>query len=313
MTLTQLQYLISVDNHRHFARAAEASFVTQPTLSMQIQKLEEELGVLLFDRSKHPVKPTAIGVKIIEQARTVLNESHRINEILQESKNQLEGPFKLGVLPTISPSLVPRFIRKFHEKFPKIQLQIQELRTDKIVEMLRIDELDAAIIATPLDEKGIIENPMYYEPFMGFIPENHRLYNESFITNSELDVNDILLLNEGHCFRNSILNICNKKLNNDNKPVDLESGNFETLIRLSKKGFGMTLIPYLHAVDLPNEDQKFVKAIADPKPSREVSIVYTRAELKIKIIEELKAIIQSSIPEKLLTNQNEIISPLKSA
>lgn len=313
MTLTQLQYLISVDNHRHFARAAEASFVTQPTLSMQIQKLEEELGVLLFDRSKHPVKPTAIGVKIIEQARTVLNESHRINEILQESKNQLEGPFKLGVLPTISPSLVPRFIRKFHEKFPKIQLQIQELRTEKIVEMLRIDELDAAIVATPLDEKGIIENPMYYEPFMGFIPENHRLYNESFITNSELDVNDILLLNEGHCFRNSILNICNKKLNNDNKPVDLESGNFETLIRLSKKGFGMTLIPYLHAVDLPNEDQKFVKAIADPKPSREVSIVYTRAELKIKIIEELKAIIQNSVPEKLLTNQNQVISPLKSA
>lgn len=313
MTLTQLQYLISVDNHRHFARAAEASFVTQPTLSMQIQKLEEELGVLLFDRSKHPVKPTAIGIKIIEQARKVLNESHRVNEILQESKNQMEGPFKLGVLPTISPSLIPRFVRKFHEKFPKIQLQIQELRTEKIVEMLRIDELDAAIIATPLDEKGLIENPMYYEPFMGFVPENHRLFNESFITNSELDVNDILLLNEGHCFRNSILNICNKKLKTDKKPVDLESGNFETLIRLSKKGFGMTLIPYLHAVDLPQEDQRFIKAIADPKPSREVSLVYTRAELKIKIIEELKSIIQSSIPEKLLAKDNDIVSPLKSA
>lgn len=313
MTLTQLQYLISVDNHRHFARAAEASFVTQPTLSMQIQKLEEELGVLLFDRSKHPVKPTAIGIKIIEQARIVLNESHRINEILQESKNQMEGPFKLGVLPTISPSLVPRFIRKFHEKFPKIQLQIQELRTDKIVELLRIDELDAAIIATPLDEKGIIENPMYYEPFMGFIPENHRLFKESFITNSELDVDDILLLNEGHCFRDSILNICNKKLKSGKKPVDLESGNFETLIKLSKKGFGMTLIPYLHAIDLAAEDQKYVKAIADPKPSREISMIYTRAELKIKIIQELKSIIQSSIPEKLLSKDNEVVSPLKSA
>jgi LysR family hydrogen peroxide-inducible transcriptional activator len=313
MTLTQLQYLISVDNHRHFARAAEASFVTQPTLSMQIQKLEEELGVLLFDRSKHPVKPTAIGSKIIEQARNVINESHRITEILQESKNQLEGPFKLGVIPTISPSLVPRFVSRFHEKFPKIQLQIQELRTDTILEKLRIDELDAAILATPLNEKGIIEKPMYYEPFMGFIPENHRLFKESFITNSELDINDILLLNEGHCFRDSILNICTKKLENDKKPVDLESGNFETLIRLSKRGFGMTLIPYLHALDLPQEDQKFIKPVADPKPTREVSIVYTRAELKIKIIEELKTIIQNSIPEKLLHEQNEVISPLKSA
>lgn len=313
MTLTQLQYLISVDNHRHFARAAEASFVTQPTLSMQIQKLEEELGVLLFDRSKHPVKPTAIGSKIIEQARNVVNESHRITEILQESKNQMEGPFKLGIIPTISPSLVPRFVGRFHEKFPKIQLQIQEMRTDRILEKLRIDELDAAILATPLNAKGIIEKPMYYEPFMGFVPENHRLAKESFITNSELNINDILLLNEGHCFRDSILNICNKKIGNEKKPVDLESGNFETLIKLSKKGFGMTLIPYLHAIDLPQEDQKFIKSIADPKPTREVSMVYTRAELKIKIIEELKSIIESSIPEKLLHEQNEVISPLKSA
>ena len=295
MTLTQLQYLIAVDNHRHFAKAAEASFVTQPTLSMQIQKLEEELGVLLFDRSKHPVRPTTIGERIIKQARNVINESHRISEILQESKNQLEGPFKLGVIPTIAPSLVPRFIAKFHQKFPKIQLQIQELRTEKIIEKLRIDELDAALLATPLEEKGIIERPLYYEPFMAFVPENHRLYKESFVTNSELDINDILLLNEGH------------------KPIDLESGNFETLIKLSKKGFGMTLIPYLHAIDLAKEDQKFIKPIADPRPSREVSIVYTRAELKIKVIEELMKIIQKSVPDKLMSEQNDVVSPLRSA
>lgn len=313
MTLTQLQYLIAVDNHRHFARAAEASFVTQPTLSMQIQKLEEELGVLLFDRSKHPVRPTAIGERIITQARNVINESLRIDEILQESKNQLEGPFKLGVIPTISPSLIPRFISRFHKKFPKIRLQIQELRTEKIIEKLRIDELDAAILATPLDIKGIIESPLYYEPFMAFVPENHRLANESFVTNSELDVNDILLLNEGHCFRDSILNICNQRKEKSQKPIELESGNFETLIKLSKKGFGMTLIPYLHALDLAQEDQKYIKPIADPRPSREVSIIYTRAELKIKIISEISKIIQQSIPEKLLSEKNEVISPLKSA
>lgn len=313
MTFTQLQYLIAVDNHRHFARAAEACFVTQPTLSMQIQKLEEELGILLFDRSKHPVRPTAIGERIITQARTVVTETERVHQILQDSKNQLEGPFKLGVIPTIAPTLIPRFISKFHGKFPKIQLQVQELRTDVILEKLRRDELDAAILATPLNEKGIIEKPLYYEPFMAFVPDNHRLSKESFVTNSELDVNDILLLNEGHCFRNSILNICNKLPENGQRPVDLESGNFETLIKLSKKGFGMTLLPYLHAVDLAQEDQKFVKPIADPKPSREISIVYTRAELKIKVIEELHKIILKSVPEKLLKEKDQVISPLMSA
>lgn len=310
MTLTQLQYLIAVDNHRHFAKAAEACFVTQPTLSMQIQKLEEELGILLFDRSKHPVRPTAIGEKIISQARIVATETGRIEQILQESKNQLEGPFKLGVIPTVAPTLIPRFISKFHSKFPKIQLQISELRTDVIVDLLRRDELDAALLATPLGEKGIIERPLFYEPFMAFIPENHRLSKESFVTNSELDIEDILLLNEGHCFRNSVLNICNQLPKNGQRPIDLESGNFETLIRLSKKGFGMTLVPYLHAVDLAAEDQKFVKPIADPKPSREVSVVYTRAELKIKVIDELFKIIQNSVPEKLLQEKNEVVSPL---
>ncbi len=313
MTITQLQYLIAVDNHRHFARAAEACFVTQPTLSMQIQKLEDELGVLLFDRSKHPVRPTTIGQRIIEQARTVVNETVRITQILQEGKNQLEGPFKIGVIPTVASSLVPRFVQSFHKKFPKIQLQIQELQTDKILEKLRMDELDAGLLATPLETKGIIEMPLYYEPFMAFIPESHRLGKESFITNSELNVKDLLLLNEGHCFRNSVLNICSKMFDSENRPVELESGNFETLIKLSKQGFGMTLIPYLHAIDLPEEDQKLVKPIADPKPSREISLVYTRSELKIKVIEELKKIIIKNIPEKMLTEQNSVISPLKSA
>ncbi len=313
MTITQLQYLIAVDNHRHFARAAEACFVTQPTLSMQIQKLEDELGVLLFDRSKHPVRPTTIGKRIIEQARTVVNETGRITQILQEGKNQLEGPFKIGVIPTVASSLVPRFVQSFHKKFPKIQLQIQELQTDKILEKLRMDELDAGLLATPLESKGIIEMPLYYEPFMAFIPENHRLGKESFITNSELNIKDLLLLNEGHCFRNSVLNICNKMLDSDNRPVELESGNFETLIKLSKQGFGMTLIPYLHAIDLSEEDQKLVKPIADPKPSREISLVYTRAELKIKVIEELKKIIMKNVPEKMLVDQNAVISPLRSA
>lgn len=310
MTITQLNYLLAVDNHRHFARAAEACFVTQPTLSMQIQKLEEELGVLLFDRSKHPVRPTSIGEKIIEQARVVIHESDRIEQILQESKNQLEGTFKLGIIPTITPSLVPRFYTQFHKKFPKIHLQIQELTTDSILEKLRRDELDAAIMATPLNERSIIEKPMYYEPFMAYIPQDHRLGGEAFVTNSELDINDILLLNEGHCFRNSVINLCNKNPESGKGAVDLESGNFEILMRLSKRGLGMTLIPYLYAIDLGKDDQKLLKPIAEPTPTREISMVYSRAELKIKVIEELTNIIKSNVPEKLLKEKNKILSPV---
>jgi LysR family hydrogen peroxide-inducible transcriptional activator len=310
MTLTQLSYLIAVDNHRHFARAAESCFVTQPTLSMQIQKLEEELGVLLFDRSKHPVRPTSIGEKLIQQARTILNEAERMQQILQESKNVLEGPFKLGIIPTVTSSIVPRFLRQFNKKFPKIQLQIIELTTEMILERLQKDDLDAAILATPLDERSIIEKPLYYEPFMAYIPADHKLGKESFITNSEIDIDDVLLLNEGHCFRNSVLNLCNSSPSLSAKNVDLASGNFDTLVKLAKKGYGMTLLPYLYAIDMSAEEQSFIKPIADPKPTREISLVYTRAELKIKVIEELARIIKSSVPEKLLTESAQVLSPV---
>jgi LysR family hydrogen peroxide-inducible transcriptional activator len=311
MTLTQLQYLLAVDKHRHFARAAESCFVTQPTLSMQIQKLEDELGSMLFDRSKHPVRPTAIGEKVIQQARVVTHEAERVHQILQESKNKMDGVFKLGIIPTVMVDLVPRFLAKFNQTFPDIQLQILELTTTSIIESLRNDELDAAIMATPLNEKAIIEKPLYYEPFMAFVPSSHKLSEEQFITNSELDINDILLLNEGHCFRNSVINLCDQQPNDSNQALSLESGNFEILLKLSKKGFGMTLIPYLHAIDLDEQDAKAVKLIAEPQPTREISMVYSRAELKIRIIEALSKIIQESVPEKLLVEKNKILSPVK--
>jgi LysR family hydrogen peroxide-inducible transcriptional activator len=310
MTITQLNYLLAVDNHRHFARAAESCFVTQPTLSMQIQKLEEELGVLLFDRSKHPVKPTAIGEKIIDQARVITHEAQRVQQILQDSKNQMDGVFKLGIIPTITADLVPRFLSKFNSKFPSIQLQILELTTNEIIDRLRKDELDAAIMATPLNEKSIIEKPLYYEPFMAFIPNNHKLGKETFVTNSELDINDILLLNEGHCFRNSVINLCSQQPSAKGKSLHLESGNFDILMKLSKKGFGMTLIPYLHAIDLGQEETKMVKPIADPQPTREISLVYSRAELKIKVIDALAKIVKQAVPEKLLKEKHKILSPV---
>ena len=311
MTISQLQYVLAVDRHRHFAKAAADANVTQPTLSMQIQKLEEELGILLFDRSKHPVRPTAIGDRVIEQARRAVQEIQRIDEILQVSKNNVEGTFKLGIIPTVLPSLVPRFLADFRAQLPAVDLQIVELPTDHILDMLRRDELDAAILATPLEERSIIERPLYYEPFMAFIPPNHRLGAETFVTNSELDIDDILLLDEGHCFRNSIINLCNSHPRQSRLGISLESGSFEVLLRLARQGQGMTLLPYLHARELPESDQSLIKPIAEPTPTREISLVYSRAELKIKVIDELAAVIQKAVPAKLLKEKNKILSPVQ--
>ncbi len=310
MTTVQLHYIVELDNHRHFARAAEACHVTQPTLSMQVHKLEEELGVLVFDRSKQPVTPTEIGKRIIEQARVVLHEMGRIEQLTQEAMGNYGGEFYLGVIPTAAPALIPRILPNLRKALPDVQFVVEELQTDVIIERLRKDQLDAGILATPLDERGIIERPLYYEPFMAFIPKDHRLGKESFITNSELDINDILLLNEGHCFRSSVLNLCDKNEEREHKSVRLESGNFDTLIRLSQQGYGMTLIPYLTALDLPENLQEMVKPIAEPRPTREMSVVYSRTQLKIGVVEKLMTAVLASVPSKLAEEKHSVISPM---
>lgn len=313
MTLTQLKYVLAVDTYRHFAAAAESCFVTQPTLSMQINKLEKELDVLIFDRSKHPVEPTEIGVQIIKQARTTMQEAKRIEELVKGSKGQVSGAFRLGIIPTVSTNLLPRFLRVVMEKYPEIELKIEELQTDQILEKIGRNQIDAAILATPLEKKGIIEKPLYYEPFMAYVPEGHRLENEEFVLHSELKLSDMLLLKNGHCFRDSVINLCDSAFpDNDKTPNTLEfqSGNFETLIRLANTGFGMTLLPYLMALDLGESDKHHIKPIEHPQPTREISIIYSKVQLKVSIIELLAAEIQAQLPEKLLTPIDEmVVSP----
>lgn len=311
MTITQLEYVIAVDNHRHFGRAAESCHVTQPTLSMQINKLEEDLGVKLFDRDKKPIEPTAVGRRIIDQARIIVAEGGRLRQLAQEARSSYEGDLRLGIIPTIAPYLLPRILDRFRSRFPDVHLIIEEAQTDTIVQKLKLDQLDAGILATPLEDKAIIEEPVYYEPFMAFIPEGHRLDGEKFITNSELSTRDMLLLNEGHCFRNSVLNLCAETdPQNDRSRVSLESGNFETLIRLSMKGYGMTLLPYLGALDLPDRLQQFVRPIADPKPSREVSVIFSKNQVKVGLIRGLGEVIRNSVPPKLL-EPGKVVSPLR--
>jgi len=311
MTITQLNYVLAVAKHKNFTKAAEHSFVTQPTLSMQIQKLEDELSVKIFDRSKKPIELTEVGKKIVAQAKNIVNESDRITDIIDQEKGFIGGEYKIGIIPTIMPTLLPMFLKTFIEKHPKVQLKIKELTTAEIIKQLNDGQIDGGIAATPLTEDNLIERPLYYEPFVGYIPNNHRLTNEKTISIDDLSLEDILLLEDGHCFRDGIINLCSASKNNNPKKFQLESGSFETLTKLADEGLGMTLLPYLHSKQLLKCDVINLKHFNDPKPAREVSLLYHKSELKIQITNALKDTIDSVVRGAIAFHDLNIISPKK--
>lgn len=311
MTITQLKYVLAVAEQQNFTKAAEKTFVTQPTLSMQIQKLEEELGILIFDRSKKPIELTPVGKKIVNQARSIVNESDRMKDVVDQEKGFIGGEFKLGIIPTVMPTLLPMFLKNFIKKYPKVQLKIEELNTDELILKLNDGNLDAAIAATPLHLEKIKERPLYYEPFVGFIPENHRLFSKEKIDGNDLDIDDILLLEDGHCFRDGIINLCKASKNNGHAHFQLESGSFETLMKLSNEGLGMTLLPYLHTLDISREQIKNLRHFNEPSPAREVSIIYNKSELKLQLIEALHSVIAGVVRGAIAFQDVKIISPVK--
>jgi LysR family transcriptional regulator, hydrogen peroxide-inducible genes activator len=311
MTITQLKYVLSVAQYQNFTIAAEHSFVTQPTLSMQIQKLEEELDVKIFNRSKKPIELTEVGKKIVEQAKVIVDESTRISDIVHQQKGYVGGEFKLGMIPTIMPTLLPMFLNNFTKKYPKVKLIIEELTTEDIIKKLTDGHLDAAIVATPLENEAIKERPLYYEPFVGLIPENHRLFQNKQITVEDLEMEDILLLEDGHCFKDSIINLCRNYKVDNKKGFQLASGSFDTLIKLSKEGLGMTLLPYLHTLDLSEKDQKHLREFQSPPPAREVSLIYHKSQLKMQLIEALKKTIDGVVRGAISFSDVKIVSPIQ--
>ncbi len=311
MTITQLKYVLAVAEQQNFTKAAEKTFVTQPTLSMQIQKLEDELEILIFDRSKKPIELTSVGKKIVEQARNIVNESERMQDVVDQEKGFIGGTFKLGIIPTVMPTLLPMFLKTFANHYPKVQLKIEELNTDEIITKINDGYLDAAIAATPLQQDKIKERPLYYEPFVGYIPNNHRLASTEKIEIADLDLNDILLLEDGHCFRDGIINLCKASKNGSGEKFQLESGSFETLIKLADEGLGMTLLPYLHTFDISDAQSKNLKNFKEPSPAREVSLIYSKSELKMQIINALYDIISGVIRGAIAFQDVKIISPMK--
>lgn len=310
MTITQLQYVLAVAEYQNFTVAAKKSFVTQPTLSMQVQKLEDELDILIFDRSKKPISITEVGKKIVAQAKNIVNEAERIKDVVDQEKGFIGGDFTLGIIPTIMPTLLPMFLKNFINAYPKVNIIIKEQSTEQLIRNLQDGHLDAGIAATPLGIEFIKERPLYYEPFVGYVPNNHRLAKAIKLNPDDLDISDILLLRDGHCFRDGVINLCNAPKNYDKEHFQLQSGSFETLINLANEGMGMTLLPFLNTLTLEKSKEQYLKHFNTPTPAREVSLIYHKKELKMQITEALKDSISKIVRGAIAFHDVNIISPV---
>lgn len=308
MTLQQLEYIRALDIERNFVRAAERCFVTQPSLTMQVQKLEDELGVKIFDRSKKPLIPTPLGEKLVAQAYGILREAGRFKEIVKEQEGKLTGELTIGIIPTLSPYLLPLFVPKFEVDYPQIRLVVQELQTSTIIEKLRKDELDLGILVTPLEEKGITETVLFNEPMLAYIGKSHRLYKKKNIASSDLDMDDTWLLSEGHCMRGQVLNICKARQHDNKHNFVFESGSLETLERLVETHRGMTILPFLATLNMNKEQQKLLREFSGIQPVRQVSIATNRVHVKTAMIEALRTTILDSIPKELLKLEGDIVA-----
>ncbi|MCC8410562.1 LysR family transcriptional regulator [Mucilaginibacter sp. UR6-1] len=308
MTITQLEYIVAVDTYRSFVTAAEKCFVTQPTLSMQVQKLEDTLGVKLFDRTKQPVIPTEIGIEVITQARVLLGESEKIKEIISDRQKELSGELKIGIIPTISPYILPKIITSFIEKYPQVKLVVWEQTTEQIIQQLKMGMLDCGILSTPLHEGNLIEIPVFYENFVAYVSRNSNLFKKKSIQPDDIDVEEIWVLNEGHCMREQVLNICQRRKSTRGfQHFEYNTGSVETLKRMVDQNNGATILPELALADLTEKQLDRVRYFKSPEPAREVSIVMQRNFLKRRMIEALKNEILEFIPKRLKTKKKKEI------
>lgn len=302
MNLQQLEYIVAVDMYRHFVKAADSCFVTQATLSGMIRKLEEELGARIFDRSKQPVVPTDVGKAIIEQAKVVLRESKRMEELVQAQKGSLAGHLRLGIIPTLAPYLLPLFLPVFAKEFPQVQLSVLELNTDSIISQLEAQKLDAGILATPLKQPTLSEQPLFYEQFLVYAAPGSSLMRKKYVLASDIDIHKLWLLEEGHCLRNQVLDLCElKRKEAGTYQLDYEAGSIETLKKLVKINEGITIIPELALQDLSETEMDQVRFFKPPVPVREISIVTYRHFIKERLVAVVKETILKVLPTTIST------------
>jgi len=311
MTFVQLEYIVAVDTYRHFATAAGHCFVTQPTLSMQLQKLEEELGLKIFDRSKQPVIPTEAGRAVIEQARKILAEKQVIGEIVQEKKGVLTGELRIGIIPTLAPYLLPLFVQDFAAKYPQIKLVVNELTTELLAGRLREGRIDVGVLVTPLQENGIREQVLFYEELLIYVSRKNAAWKKTYMLAQDIDPNKLWLLEEGHCFRSQIVRLCElRKASKEGSHFDYEAGSLETLRRMVELNDGITILPELAAMDLTAKQRQLIRHFKRPAPMREVSLVTHRDFVKQRLVQALHKEILLSIPEKIRQNKNHNVVPI---
>lgn len=302
-TLIQLEYALAIEKHRHFGEASRACNVTQPTLSQQLQKLEDEIGLILFDRQKKPILPTPEGARFLEQARQVLKEHEKLLHLAKQSRaGDAVGDFRLAVIPTVASDLLPLFLKPFAKRYPKVQLSVEEMKTETILRELAEDRLDGAILATPIEGAEFKVHPLYYEPFYVYFSSGHPLLKRAAISREELDPGEMWLLQDGHCFKDQVVNFCalpgagEVTLGN----VRFRSGSLDTLKRLVQKGQGYTMLPALMALSLRKQEQQdHLRPFKAPVPTREISMIYRRDHWKLSILKAIEETISANLPETI--------------
>ncbi|HEV7331680.1 MAG TPA: LysR substrate-binding domain-containing protein [Flavisolibacter sp.] len=310
MNLQQLEYIVAVDTHRHFERAAEHCFVTQATLSMMIKKLEQELDVTIFDRSKQPVVPTEVGKSIIEQARVVLRETVQLKQLSKDAKTGLQGELKIGIIPTLAPYLLPLFLTDFLRKFPSIKLRIVEQTTEHLLQLLASDKLDVGIMATPLTEKGFSEKHLFYEEFKVYVSGDNKSLKKKYILAEDIDISKLWLLEEGHCLRSQVLNLCEiQKQQAIVHHLDYETGSIESLLKITEMNGGITIVPNLATLHFSKAKTDRLRHFKPPVPVREISLVTYRHFVKKGLLQLLeKEIMEAVKPFLNRKTETDVIS-----
>lgn len=300
MTLQQLEYILAVNQFRHFAKAAEYCRVTQPTLSAMIQKLEEELDTRIFDRSQQPVCPTPVGIHIIEQAQNILVQANRIKNIIEEEKHSLTGTFKLGILPTVAPYLLPRFFPQLMKKYPDLDIRVVEMKTNDIKKALQTGEIDAGIVASLAGMEELQQTPLFYEQFFAYVSREDALFNNEVIRTSDLNGEQLWLLDEGHCFRDQLVRFCQMKSARASQ-LAYHLGSMETFMRMIESGKGVTFIPELAVLQLGDAQKELVRSFAIPCPTRQVVLLTNKNFIRHTLLEVLVKEIKLSVPKEMLS------------
>lgn len=298
MTLQQLEYIVAVEKYRHFAKAAESCHVTQSTLSMMIQKLEQELEINIFDRKTQPVEPTPIGVTLLAQAKVILYNAKQFKELALNEKEQESGKVTFGIIPTVAPYILPKLFNILQERNPNINLHVKEITTSEIINQLEKAEIDMALLATPLNNPNLLEIPIYYERFFAYVSPTEPLYN--IINEYEmrhLPTDHLWILKEGHCLRNQVMRLCESE---SGFSTTYEAGSIDTLVKIVDTNGGYTIIPELHLDFLSEKQKANVRPIVNPEPNREISLVVRNDYVKEKLLNVIAKNISDTIPENML-------------